>query len=590
MNNFNLCNNPNLYMAHPSFCQDEKHAVQYKPPITQTSQNDSVQINKKKEKKSFLNKFVKYLLWGTAITLSLYGTYRTVKHFCPGFFPNKKNIEDKSSNERTFLQQFNSRFGRDCTACDSKFLESQEREFVEEAFKNKRISEKEKQKFEIKIDMRKKIRDFNNANKTEIPLTPYGGVEKIVKAYDKVKDKYSEKAKFKEILKYKIQKLTEKVSLIQKREYDEDQFFEVNSKLNRTYDLINALKEIENDANSGEYSKCYYIDYTNQYMKNNAVAQTDYSIELENELCQTSIINLSKKTYEKMFNDKGDMLQQTYSDCFLVGTVNSIINNTKKRCEFYQMFSEDEKSVTFTFHDGFKVKFSKTFDGSVQLLCTNDSLIGPLGYQMFEEAYALHRLYERAKGGYEYYTDNKKVTIKEDKNIEKAIQAYAQKDNKVYSEFDHLVKQCEKYIEPKDSKRGYAEILEGGTIHEVAKALFNAETSSYYLNGYHPDGKTLSWGSSSSRKKKDEDVSELLTNMLEQGQSIVVGRDDFVVDKIEQSYSYNGQPLSNSHFFVVRYYNPKTQEVHIFESNQPKKILILPLSVFNDQFSLLYGF
>lgn len=516
---------------------------------------------------------------GSGIIFGLYGTFRTVKHFYPEFgkdfwifFSNKKNIEDKSTKERTFLQKFN-KLSKECRGQNPNELELQERKLVENAFKKKKISEKEKNIFETKIKMRRKIRDFNNVNDTEIPLTPYGGVEKIVQAYDKVKDKKSEKAKFHEILKYKIKKLNEKISLIQKREYNDEEFMEFNAKHNRTNDLINALQEIENDINSDEYYKCYYVDYTNQYIKNEAVAKTDYSIELENELCQTNIINLSKKTYENMFNDKADMLAQVMSDCYLVGTLNSIINNAKRRCEFYQMFSEDEKSITFTFKDGFKVKFPKDKNGNPKLLSQHKSLKGPLGYKMFEEAYALHRLYVNAQKTYNEHS----------KNIENVIKNYAQQDNKLNYEFCDIINKCVKYI---GSPTSYEGILEGGAIYEVANALFNVKTNSYILQGYHDNLDSLA----KNKKTSDNELSKILTMMIEEGQSIVVGRDEFGSHTANEKYTYNGIELYNSHFSVVRYYNPKTQEVHIFESNNPKKILILPISVFNQQFSLLYGF
>lgn len=584
MNNFNLCNNPNLCTYHPSFCQDEKRAIQYNHSQIAKSQNDSIKINKKENKTSFLNKFLKYLLFGSGIIFGLYGTFRTVKHFYPEFgkdfwmfFSNKKNIEDKSTKERTFLRTFNKLF-KECRCQNPNEIELQELNFVENAFKHKKISEKEKNIFETKIKMRRKIRDFNNYNHTEIPLTPYGGVEKIVQAYDKVKDKKLEKAKFHEIIKYKIKKLNEKIILIQKREYNVDEFMEFNAKQNRTYDLINALQEIENNITSNEYYKCYYVDYTNQYIKNKAVAKTDDSIELENELCQTNIINLSKKTYENMFNDKGDMLAQVVPDCYLVGTLNSIINNPKRRCEFYQMFSEDKKSITFTFKDGFKVKFIKDNNGKPKLLSQHKSLNGALGYKMFEEAYALHRLYERAKR-------YKNIEIKQAKYIEKSIINYAQKDNKVDCEFYDIINECAKYI---GSPKSYEEILEGGTIHEVANILFDVKTNSYFLQGYHDyeDNWLMK------KKKSNNEVSQILTMMMKDGQSIVVGRDEFYNDKglMPNHFKYNGIELYNSHFSVVRYYNPKTQEVHLFESNHPEKILILPLSVFNQQYSVLYGF
>ena len=87
------------------------------------------------------------------------------------------------------------------------------------------------------------------------------------------------------------------------------------------------------------------------------------------------------------------------------------------------------------------------------------------------------------------------------------------------------------------------------------------------------------------KKKSNNELSQILTMMMKDGQSIVVGRDEFCNDKglMPNHYKYNGVELYNSHFSVVRYYNPKTQEVHLFESNHPEKILILPLSVFNQQ-------
>ena len=99
------------------------------------------------------------------------------------------------------------------------------------------------------------------------------------------------------------------------------------------------------------------------------------------------------------------MISQAIPNCYLVGTMNAIINNPTRRCEFYQMFSEDEKSIIFTFKDGFNVKFPKDKEGKPKLLNNqHDSLNGSIGYQMFEEAYALHRLYDRAKNGYKKYT------------------------------------------------------------------------------------------------------------------------------------------------------------------------------------------
>ena len=336
--------------------------------------------------------------------------------------------------------------------------------------------------------------------------------------------------------------------------------------------MIESLKEIKSKKYKEE---CFKVTYNKQYIKDQIISKDAYQTELENEFGETYQINLSEDTFGYMFS-KNEMMQQNIADCYLVGTMNAIMNNPQRRCEFYQMFSEDEKSVIFKFKDGFKVKFLKDNEGKPKLLNKRHvSLDGGMGYKMFEEAYALHRLYERAKNGY------KNVDANQD--LVSDIQKYVQKDNKLECEFEDIIARSKDYIDADDKR--YTSILEGGTIHEVANSLFNTESLSYVLKGFHNSDT-----SSTTESNNDDVVSQRLTEMMKKGKSIVVGRDEFNVNGNEEKYDYYGIAIHNSHFSVVRYYNSKTKEVHIFESNEPDKVLILPLSIFNQQYSLLYGF
>lgn len=580
MNNLNYCQNLNSQNYGPQFSQSGNNPVVPNCQISQEMPYDTCQISfPKKKEKTFLDKFLTAMAWIGGISLALFGTYKFIEYKNPEFlkktFPflqKDKIIEEKSSKERRFLQEFNNLF-KDCHVKDPKKIEKREREYVENAFKNRKISEKEKLKFEEKIKMRRKIRDFNSIYDTQIPLSPYGGVAQIVYAAGKLKDKHA-KNKFNEILNYKIEKLEAKLSLLEKRKsLNNDKNLEVCIKANRTNDLIKSLKEIK-DGNVN--SQCFYVDYKEQYIKNKIIANGLYKIQLENELGKQCSINLSKETFNNMFKDN-KMISQAIPNCYLVGTMNAIINNPTRRCEFYQMFSEDEKSIIFTFKDGFNVKFPKDKEGKPKLLNNqHDSLNGSIGYQMFEEAYALHRLYDRAKNGYKKF--------KLDRTIENDIKIYAQKDEKLENEFSDIISKSAKYIE--NTSKTYTTLLDGGTIYEVANTLFDSKTTSYCLDGYHDYEKNLSY----KKSRSDEEVSQILINMMNDKKSIVVGRDEFKVNNIEENYQYQGINIYNSHFSVVRYYNKKTKEVHVFESNNPQKILILPLSVFNKQYSLLYGF
>ena len=581
MNNYTFGYNHNSLAYNPQFSQNEGNNVLQNNQVFNSSPYDIVEIKKSSNnKKSTFKKVLTGLAWIGFISLGFFGAYKLVEYKNTGFFKktfpfSKRNkfVEEKSSKERSFLQKFNDLF-KDCKVKDPQKTAKREIEYIECAFKNREISETEKIKLEEKIKIRRKIRELNSIYNTQIPLTPYGGVEQIFEAACKIKDENT-KNKFNEILDYKIEKLEAKLDLLKKRQAlknDKDLAFFI--KANRTNDLIESLKEIkEGNLNP----KCFYVDYKEQYIKDKVITEDSYNIRLENELGNRYSINLSSKTFCNMFKDK-KMISQKISDCYLVGTINAIINNPKHRCEFYQMFSEDEKFIIFTFKDGFKVKFLKDNNGKPKLLNNQHELLdsSSMGYQMFEEAYALHRLYERAKNGYK--------NIQPDKNIENTIKDYAQKDDKLDKEFNTIISQSGKYIDGKD--KTYASILDGGTIYEVANALFNSKKTSYYLKGYHNYENNLLTKNS----KSDDEISQILTTMINEGKSIVVGRDEFKVNGNEEKYKYNGIDIHNSHFSVVRYYNSKTKEVHIFESNAPDKVLILPLSVFNQQYSLLYGF
>lgn len=585
MNNYSFnCNNS--FSHTPSFSQNEASFSLPNNIPSNSQAKDIVEIKtSKKKQKSTFEKIMKGLAWVGGICLGAFVSYKFIEYKKPGYLKNKWNeffnsqeIKEKSKNELSLLQEFNKKFSECKQNADT--IRQQELDYIEDAFKKNRITETEKQKFKNKIDMRYCIRTFNAKHDTDIPLTPYGGVAEIAKAYERIKDSKDSSVQdaFAKILDYKIGKLEEKIALIESKEYsDKDIYLQDCRKYDRTNDLLNSFSAIKNKLESKSCDEnAYYVDITSQHVKNTiSSSNSSYKIQIENELGEEYDIKLSKKTFNKMF-PMNLLIQQKISDCYLVGTLNAIINNPKHRCEFYQMFSEDEKSITFTFKDGFKVKFPKDDNGDPKLLNSkHNSLNGDLGYQMFEEAYALHRLYERAINGYK--------KVEKDEETATAIKEYAQKDNKSKEDTDNIIQKSKKYIDTQD--KPFDKLLEGGTIHEVANSLFGVETKSIVLSGYHPEKHQEPLTPPS-----DSYISKILLAMQKEQKSIVVGRDEFRVDEEEKKYSYNDIEINNSHFSVVRYYNPKTEEVHVFESNTPEKVLILPLRVFNQEYSLLYGF
>lgn len=118
-------------------------------------------------------------------------------------------------------------------------------------------------------------------------------------------------------------------------------------------------------------------------------------------------------------------------------------------------------------------------------------------------------------------------------------------------------------------------LLKGGTIKEIPDSLFE-------LNGVNPIA--LQGDSGHSSPASDDILASVLTEALNAGKIITVGREK------KEDTSYMGVKILATHLSVVRYYNKKTKEVHITESNQPDKVLILPLSTFNKIYSVVYSF
>lgn len=588
MNNLNYCQNLNNQNYGPPFSQSGNNLVVPNYQVDKEMSGDTYVLPEKKKEKTFLDKFLTAMAWIGGICLGGFCVYKTVDYFNPGvfkrFFSKIKNrvLSEKSEAERTFLQKFNAKFN----SCTGDF-EQQEKNYVEKAFKNKVINKDEKAKFLKKIEMRKKIRTFNNNNDTQIPLSPYGGVAQIVFAAGKLTDKHAKK-KFNEILDYKIKKLEDKLELLKNRKYGtEEEYLEIITKYNRTNDLIKSLKEIRN---GNVDSKCYYVDYTEQtWLGSTRILNgNERKIEVKNELGVNYDISLSKTTFERLFNSQ--MLKQKGQNCYLVGTLNAIINNPKHRCEFYQMFSEDENSITFTFKDGFKVKFPKDKDGKPTLLFQGvDHLEGKIGYQMFEEAYAIYRLHDYFKKG--HYDKQYNYYIEQNNPMKKEIKNYAQSDSKTFGElktllvnFIHKIKTSNISMQNPfggisedniDINNVYMLLLEGGTIKEIPDSLFG-------LNGVNAIA--LQGDSDHGSPASDDILASVLTEALNAGKIITVGREN------KENTSYMGVNILATHLSVVRYYNKKTKEVHITESNQPDKVLILPLSTFNKEYSVVYSF
>ena len=575
MSNINFCVNQNNFNPSPSFCQNNKSLQTQEHMESDLVQHDLLLLSNKKEKEkekeksSFFSSFLKGFMMTAGVTLGLFCGYKIIEYFKPGFFKkifnsqNKesKPIVEKSKQERTFLQKFNIHFKN--YNGTSQEIEKLETDFVLNGVKNREITEEQKEKFFVKIKSRKKIRDFNSEYKTHIPLTPYGGVESLVEAYDKIRNDKEAKKVFNEILDNKIEKIENKIKVLENQKLDSKTL----SKMDRTNDLLCSFRAIKKNLDKENF---YYVDYQNHIIKNEIKQKSLYKTSLKNELGTTTYyINLSTETFKALFGEGNDMLEQQAEDCYLVGTLNAIINNPEKRCEFYSMFSEDDKSIKFEFKNGFYVVFPKTEDGKPESLYKNNlsSLKGAMGYKMFEEAYLLYRLY------HENTTEENKKEIKD----------FSTNPIKSSDDFKYILRKLRK----NDEKGGgyyhdhFGHLIDGGSIHEVAASLFDVDTKGYCLQGFE---KTKESDNTPPKKLSDKDLSEVLEELIKDKKSVVVGRDK------EDKYDYNGVPIAGRHFFVIRYYNPKTKEVHLFESNEPSKILILPLSVFNKEYGVLYGF
>ena len=571
MSNINFCINQNNFNSNPSFCQNNKSFQTQEHMESGIVQHDLLLLNnkkeKEKEKKSFFSTFLKGFMLTAGVALSLFCGYRIVEYYKPGFFKrifntqNKesKSIVEKSEQERTFLQKFNSHFKN--YNGTSQEIEQLEKDYVLNGVKNREITEEQKEKFFVKIKSRKKIRDFNSKYDTQISLTPYGGIDSLVKAYKITNSDKEAKKAFNEILDNKIEKIENKIKVLENQKLDSKTL----SKMDRTNDLLCSLKAIKKNLSKKNF---YYVNYQNRIIKNEIKQESPYKTSLKNELGTTYNINLSTETFKALF-DNNDILKQRAQDCYLVGTLNAIINNPEKRCEFYSMFSEDDKSIKFEFKNGFYVVFPKTEDGKPESLYKNNlsSLKGAMGYKMFEEAYLLYRLYHKNTTK-ENKKEIEKFSIKISKNSEEFQRILINNNKKSYNSLTDILR-----------RSNFDDLINGGLIYEVAQSLFGSDTKSYCLQGCKYSEKTKEL-----KKCTDDELSQVLEKLIEENKSVVVGRDK------EDECDYNGATIAGEHFFVIRYYNPKTKEIHLFESNNPSKILILPLSKFNEEYGLLYGF
>lgn len=596
MNNLSFYSNLNNQNYGPPFSQSGNNLVVPNYQVDKEMSGDTYVLPEKKKEKTFLDKFLTAMAWIGGICLGGFCVYKTVDYFNPGvfkrFFSKIKNrvLSEKSEAEKTFLQKFNEKFN----SCTGDF-EQQEKNYVEEAFKNKLINKDEKAKFLEKIEMRKKIRTFNNNHHTQITLSPYGGVDQLVQAHKKLNHlSPREKYIFYSILEDKILKLKDKLELLQNRNYGTNEEYVQNiTKYNRTNDLLNSLISLRDLNSSNSYQGVCQVDCAAQSLPGpiKTLNGNERKIQIENELIDDSKydISLSKTTFEHLFASQ-KMLKQKGQNCYLVGTLNAIINNPKHRCEFYQMFSEDENSITFTFKDGFKVKFPKNNDGEPTLLFQGaEHLEGKIGYQMFEEAYAIYRLHNYFEKGHHDKQDS--YSIAANGFLSKKIKDYAHSDSKTFDELKTLLVNFIQKIKTSNSmmrnsilnisevnidiNKVYTLLLEGGTIKEIPDSLFE-------LNGVNAIA--LQGDSSHMSPASDDILASVLTEALNAGKIITVGREK------KEDTSYMGVKILATHLSVVRYYNKKTKEVHITESNQPDKVLILPLSTFNKKYSVVYSF
>lgn len=101
-------------------------------------------------------------------------------------------------------------------------------------------------------------------------------------------------------------------------------------------------------------------------------------------------LKLTKEKFAELFNQtEGFCLKQGVksSDCWLISALDNIMDNSLARAKFYRLFRQDGNDIYIKFPKANQeIKFS---DSKTRII--ENGLKGPLGLQMFEQAYSVHR-------------------------------------------------------------------------------------------------------------------------------------------------------------------------------------------------------
>lgn len=105
-------------------------------------------------------------------------------------------------------------------------------------------------------------------------------------------------------------------------------------------------------------------------------------------------LQMTKKKYLELFppGSRFNTNQGKLSDCWLVSTIDHIMDNPNYRSKLYQLFRQEGNDIYIKFPDGKKeIKFDNS---EIMISPDGKNLDGALGLQIIEQAYSIHRMNE----------------------------------------------------------------------------------------------------------------------------------------------------------------------------------------------------
>lgn len=107
-------------------------------------------------------------------------------------------------------------------------------------------------------------------------------------------------------------------------------------------------------------------------------------------------LKMTKEKFTDLFPTvmRFNFLQGTLGDCWLIAVLGKMMDNPLARPKLYELFRQEGKDIFIMFPNALRdIKFPNS-----ELLSANSVLDGPLGIQMIEQAYSIHR-----KDGYSIF-------------------------------------------------------------------------------------------------------------------------------------------------------------------------------------------